>query len=395
MRTSADFYRLTREQIAELEGYGEVSADKLIAAIEASREQPFGRVLFALGIEGVGWVTGRNLAQRFRTVDALLAATPEQIAETPGIGPKVAELIHRQLADEQMRALIDDLRPFVRFEEEGPPPGEGPLARQDVRAHRHAARPHARAGDGAHRRRRRQGHLVGVEEDRLRRRGRLAGLQAREGRAPRRRGARRGRAARRCCPGKLRAAMADDPLYVVVEIPKGSSNKYEWDDELGAIKLDRLLFSSLGYPTDYGFFRDTLAADGDPLDAMVVVSEPTFPGCFIEVKPVALFRMRDENAEDNKILCVPFTDPNWSHIETLDDLPTSLKDEISHFFSIYKTPEWKVVKVDGWYPKRGGARVDRARPRALPRETSGRVARERGDHPVLQPAGAVGVRRRS
>ena len=119
----------------------------------------------------------------------------------------------------------------------------------------------------------------------------------------------------------------------------------------GAIKLDRLLFSSLGYPTDYGFFRDTLAADGDPLDAMVVVSEPTFPGCIIEVKPVALFRMRDENAEDNKILCVPLTDPNWSHIETLDDLPMSLQDEISHFFSIYKTPEWKVVKVDGWYSR--------------------------------------------
>ena len=101
--------------------------------------------------------------------------------------------------------------------------------------------------------------------------------------------------------------MSEDSLYVVVEIPKGSSNKYEWDDELNAIKLDRLLFSSLGYPTDYGFFRNTLAGDGDPLDAMVVVSEPTFPGCFIEVKPVALFRMRDENAEDNKILCVPLT----------------------------------------------------------------------------------------
>ncbi len=145
--------------------------------------------------------------------------------------------------------------------------------------------------------------------------------------------------------------MADDALYVVVEIPKGSSNKYEWDDELGAIKLDRLLFSSLGYPTDYGFFRNTLAADGDPLDAMVVVSEPTFPGCYIEVKPVALFRMRDENAEDNKILCVPHTDPNWSHIERLDDLSMTLRDEISHFFSIYKTPDWKVVKVDGWYSK--------------------------------------------
>ena len=146
-------------------------------------------------------------------------------------------------------------------------------------------------------------------------------------------------------------AVSDPPLVAVVEIPKGSSNKYEWDEELGAIKLDRLLFSSLGYPTDYGFFRETLAADGDPLDAMIVVSEPTFPGCLIEVKPVALFRMRDEKAEDNKILCVPFTDPNWSHIEHLDDLPMTLRDEISHFFSIYKTPEWKVVRVDGWYPR--------------------------------------------
>ena len=114
---------------------------------------------------------------------------------------------------------------------------------------------------------------------------------------------------------------AEEPLVAIVEIPKGSSNKYEWDEELGAIKLDRLLFASLGYPTDYGFFKDTLAADGDPLDVMIVVSEPTFPGCRIEVKPVALFRMRDENAEDNKILCVPFTDPNWSHVEQLDDLP--------------------------------------------------------------------------
>ena len=157
-------------------------------------------------------------------------------------------------------------------------------------------------------------------------------------------------------------ADAEEPLVAIVEIPKGSSNKYEWDEELGAIKLDRLLFASLGYPTDYGFFKDTLAADGDPLDVMIVVSEPTFPGCRIEVKPVALFRMRDEKAEDNKILCVPFTDPNWSHVEQLDDLPMTLRDEISHFFSIYKTPEWKVVRVDGWYPREEALEsIERAR----------------------------------
>ena len=158
--------------------------------------------------------------------------------------------------------------------------------------------------------------------------------------------------------------MSDDPLYVVVEIPKGSSNKYEWDDELGAIKLDRLLFSSLGYPTDYGFFRNTLAADGDPLDAMIVVSEPTFPGCLIEVKPVALFRMRDEKAEDNKILCVPLSDPQWNTHKELDDLPKQLQDEIAHFFSIYKDLERKKVRVDGWYGREEALEsIERARKR--------------------------------
>ncbi len=149
--------------------------------------------------------------------------------------------------------------------------------------------------------------------------------------------------------------MADDelpdPLYVRIEIPRGSHNKYEWDHEHGALKLDRRLFSSLGYPTDYGFFPDTIASDGDELDAVVAVSEPTFPGCFIEVKPIALFKMRDEAAVDNKVLCVPRTDPNWSGMERLDDLPMSLRDELSLFFGVYKTPEWKVVKVDGWFPR--------------------------------------------
>ena len=129
MRTFADFYRLTQEQLMELEGYGEVSRREAAGGHRGlPRAGPFGRVLFALGIEGVGYVTGRNLAQRFRSIDALLAATPEQIAETQGIGPKVAELIVEQLADPQMREQIDELRPYVRFEVEGPPPGEGPLA---------------------------------------------------------------------------------------------------------------------------------------------------------------------------------------------------------------------------------------------------------------------------
>ena len=126
VRTAADFYRLEPERLLELDGFGEVSVDRLLASIEASRARPFGVVLFAIGIEGVGYVTGRNLAARFRTVDALLDATPEQLAETPKIGPKGAALIHSQL--EALRPLIDDLRPFLRFQEDGPAPGEGPLA---------------------------------------------------------------------------------------------------------------------------------------------------------------------------------------------------------------------------------------------------------------------------
>ncbi|HEX4689287.1 MAG TPA: NAD-dependent DNA ligase LigA [Solirubrobacteraceae bacterium] len=131
VRTPADFYRLTVGQLVELEGIGQVSAERLVAAIDASRDVPFGRLLFAVGIEGVGFVTGRNLALRFRSIDALLAASPEDIAETPGIGPVVARLIHDQLADEQMRALLADLRGLgLRLEEDGPAPGEGPLRDQ-------------------------------------------------------------------------------------------------------------------------------------------------------------------------------------------------------------------------------------------------------------------------
>jgi DNA ligase (NAD+) len=129
VRTAADFYRLTVEQLVALERMGETSARRLVDAIAASRERPFGRVLYAIGLEEVGFVTGRNLAQRFRTVDALLDATPEEIQETPGIGPIMAQRIHDQLADDGMRALIADLRAQgLRFEQEGPAPGEGPLS---------------------------------------------------------------------------------------------------------------------------------------------------------------------------------------------------------------------------------------------------------------------------
>jgi DNA ligase (NAD+) len=129
VRNAADLYRLTVEQLTELEGFGEVSATRLVDAIAASRERPFGRVLFAVGLEEVGFVTGRNLAQQFRSIDALMAATPEQIAETPGVGAKMAETIAAQLAEPHMQALVADLRAQgLQFEVEGSPPGEGPLA---------------------------------------------------------------------------------------------------------------------------------------------------------------------------------------------------------------------------------------------------------------------------
>jgi DNA ligase (NAD+) len=129
VRTAGDFYRLTPEQLLELEGYGEISANRTVQNIADSKQRPFGRVLFAIGLEEVGFVTGRNLAQRFRTIDALLAAGPEEIEQTSGVGPKMAHKIHEQLAEQPMRALIEDLREVgVSMALEGPPPGEGPLA---------------------------------------------------------------------------------------------------------------------------------------------------------------------------------------------------------------------------------------------------------------------------
>jgi inorganic pyrophosphatase len=160
------------------------------------------------------------------------------------------------------------------------------------------------------------------------------------------------------------AEAPEEPLHVLVEIPKGSRNKFEWDEELQAIKLDRYLFSSVVYPTDYGFIPKTWADDDDPLDAMVCVTEPTFPGCVIPVRAIALFRMEDDHGQDDKVLCVPHLDPNWNTLESLEDLPDRLQDEIEHFFSIYKQPEGKKVTVDGWYPREEAlATIERARER--------------------------------
>jgi len=146
-------------------------------------------------------------------------------------------------------------------------------------------------------------------------------------------------------------------VTVMIEIPKGSRNKYEYDNEQKRLKFDRMLFSSVHYPSDYGFILDTLALDGDALDTLVLVWEPTFPGCIIEAKPVGLFKMRDEKGPDEKILCVPLYDPLWNHIEKLSDVPPHLLKEIGHFFSIYKELEKKKTVGHGWEDHESAIRV--------------------------------------
>ncbi len=140
-------------------------------------------------------------------------------------------------------------------------------------------------------------------------------------------------------------------IDVIVEIPKGSRNKYEYDHEKNVIRYDRMIFSSMFYPSDYGFVPDTLALDGDPLDVLVLVTEPTFPGCVIEVRPIGLFNMTDEKGPDAKVLCVPVSDPIWNKITTLEEVNPHLKKEIEHFFQVYKDLEKKKVGIEGWEGK--------------------------------------------
>ena len=157
----------------------------------------------------------------------------------------------------------------------------------------------------------------------------------------------------------------DEALVCVVEIPKGGRNKYEYDPLLGGIKFDRLLMSAATYPTDYGYLRGTLGRDGDPLDALVCLYEPTFPGCLIPVKPIGLFKMRDEKGVDDKIICVPLGDPYWNGYEELEDLPLLLRQEIEQFFSIYKDLEGKAVSIEGWFSVESAEReIEAARERA-------------------------------
>lgn len=137
-------------------------------------------------------------------------------------------------------------------------------------------------------------------------------------------------------------------INVLIEIPAGSKNKYEFDKDMGAFILDRVLFSSVQYPYDYGFVPNTLADDGDPLDGMVLMDQPTFPGCVIAARPIGMLEMIDGGDRDEKILCVPVEDPRYAQVKSLDDVAAHRLDEIAEFFRTYKNLEKKVTEILGW-----------------------------------------------
>lgn len=152
--------------------------------------------------------------------------------------------------------------------------------------------------------------------------------------------------------------MSTASLDVIIEIPAGCRNKYEMDHESGRIRLDRTLFTPMVYPADYGFIEDTLGKDGDPLDALVLLDEPTFPGVAIEVRPVGVFRMEDEHGQDAKILGVPAHDPRWEHVTDVDEVSRWKREQIQHFFAHYKDlePE-KFATVHGFGDRAEAERI--------------------------------------
>jgi inorganic pyrophosphatase len=148
--------------------------------------------------------------------------------------------------------------------------------------------------------------------------------------------------------GSFRKGIVDEIVDVTVEVPKGSRNKYELDHDARRFALDRMLFSAMHYPGDYGFVEDTLGEDEDPLDALVILGEPTFPGCVIRTRVVGVFHMADEKGPDDTLIGVPHSDPRWTHVHDVDDLPQHLLDEIEHFFAVYKDLEAKEVTTRGF-----------------------------------------------
>ena len=161
-------------------------------------------------------------------------------------------------------------------------------------------------------------------------------------------------------------------VSAVVEIPAGSRNKYELDKESGLIKLDRVLYSAVHYPGDYGFIPRSLHLDGDPCDVLVLINEPTFPGCLIDVRPIGVLKMLDRGEPDDKVLCVPANDPFYGEYFDIADIPQHYLKEVEHFFHIYKDLEGRRVQTVGWEKSEAALRVvsesiDRYRERYLAR----------------------------
>ncbi|MDR6224538.1 inorganic diphosphatase [Desmospora profundinema] len=144
--------------------------------------------------------------------------------------------------------------------------------------------------------------------------------------------------------------MAANELVVdaFIEIPTGSQNKYEYDKETGVFRLDRVLYSPMHYPTEYGYLENTLAEDGDPLDILVLTTFPTFPGCVIQSRVIGVLLMSDDKGKDEKLLGVPVDDPRWDGVHTLEDVPAHILKEIEHFFQVYKDLEKKETQIEGW-----------------------------------------------
>ena len=168
-------------------------------------------------------------------------------------------------------------------------------------------------------------------------------------------------------------------VEVVVEIPRGSRNKYEWDERAGVFRLDRVLFSAVHYNFDYGFISETRSGDGDHTDALLLIDEPTFPGCRVWARPIGGLEMRDDKGEDFKVLCVAVADPHQAHVEDLDNVRPHRLIEIEHFFTTYKELEDKATDVVGWR--------DAARARKVLVTDRSRWQAE--DHPAADPVRAA------
>lgn len=141
---------------------------------------------------------------------------------------------------------------------------------------------------------------------------------------------------------------APEIIHAVIEVPKGNRNKYEYSKKAGVIKLDRVLYSPVVYPGDYGFIPRTLFEDGDPMDVLVMINEATFPGCVIEARPIGMFKMIDDKEKDYKILAVPATDPNFNDYHDLSDISAHFPREVEHFFLTYKHLQGSTVETEGW-----------------------------------------------